>query len=71
MKSGTPSERIAQTYDENGNVILHYHEYWDGNTNQWKFQDKEKYEIVITEIQNRKLPTTGMKVAANGTPYTG
>ena len=30
-------------------MILHYHENWDENTNQWEFSDKEKYEIVVTD----------------------
>ncbi len=50
-----PSERIAQTYDENGNLIYQYHEYWDGNTSQWKFQDKEKYEIVVTDSTKQEI----------------
>ncbi|MCK5464337.1 MAG: T9SS type A sorting domain-containing protein [Bacteroidales bacterium] len=35
--------------DVDGNVILHFHEYWDENTNEWKFQDEEKYETVVTD----------------------
>ena len=54
-----PSEKIAQTHDEDGNVVLHYHEYWDANTSQWKFQDREKYEISVTDSMKEEITYDG------------